>query len=105
MKKRWKKIMALTLGSALAVTAFTGCGKEDSKETGGAGGDINTVGKSTDFTFLISNAITQGYYDDYDDNPIAQWWTDQEWEQPYLHAGVPGCPASYLYQRGSHCHV
>ncbi len=80
MKKRWKKIMALTLGSALAVTAFTGCGKEDSKETGGAGGDINTVGKSTDFTFLISNAITQGYYDDYDDNPIAQWWTDQEWD-------------------------
>lgn len=35
---------------------------------------------STDFTFLISAAITEGYYDDYNDNPVAQWWQDQEWD-------------------------
>ena len=73
-----KRCMALMLSSALFVVSLAGCGGEEAKESEGA--DINTVGKSTEFTFMISNAITQGGYDDYDDNPIAQWWTDQEWD-------------------------
>ena len=88
VERKWKKLMALLFGATLMVAILTACGNDG--ETGNSTGDgnvesagsadINTVGKSTDFTFLTISAITHGYYDDYDDNPVAQWWTSQEWD-------------------------
>ncbi|MCM1156239.1 MAG: hypothetical protein NC314_02165 [Roseburia sp.] len=95
MKKRWKKLMALLLSATFVAASLTACGgggaeTDNETETGGgaengdggsaANAAVNTVGKSTDFTLLTVSAITQGYYDDYNDNPIAQWWLDQEWD-------------------------
>lgn len=82
MKNRWQKITALMLGTALITASLAGCGGSggETKTSKSEGGDINTVGKSTEFTFLTSNALPQGFYDSYNDNPVAQWWTDQEWD-------------------------
>ena len=81
MKKRTQRIMALLLGTALMAGTLAGCGGG-----AGAGGtteveDINTVGKSTEFTFMTNTAIPDDVdYDDYDDNPIATYWTSLEWD-------------------------
>lgn len=72
---RKKQIIAMALVAALSTSMLTGCGGDS-----GSGGSIDTSGKSTDFTFLITTAITQNNYSDYDDNPIAQWWAAQEWD-------------------------
>lgn len=65
-----KKVTSLFLSAALLATSASTVFAED----------INTIGKSTDFTFMVSNSITHGYYNDYDSNPVAQWWLDQEWD-------------------------
>ncbi|MCM1086743.1 MAG: hypothetical protein NC419_01215 [Muribaculaceae bacterium] len=89
MKMRWKKLMALLLSATIVTASLTACGSGGTDADNGAEADgggstdnaaVNTVGKSTDFTFLTVSAITQGYYDDYNDNPVAQWWLDQEWD-------------------------
>lgn len=79
MKKRTQRIMAMLLGAALVAGTLAGCGAK-----GGSGSndveDINTVGKSTEFTYMVNTAIPEGIYDNYGDNPVAAYWTSLEWD-------------------------
>ncbi len=80
MKRRKNQIVAVMMGTVIAASALAGCGDTSENGTKDGSTDINTVGKSTDFSFLITTAITQNQYDDYNDNPVAQWWTSREWD-------------------------
>lgn len=69
MKHLLKTATALALCAVLLLTAFSGL--------------ADTVGNPngrTDFTYLITTAITHNEFTDYDDNPMAQYWTSMEWD-------------------------
>lgn len=95
MNKKFKQAAALMLGTTMIAASIAGCGGGDGgqKPSGGDGAGsaeaVDTVGKSTDFTFLITTAITQNQYDDYDKNPVAQWWMSQEWDADGDGTGTP----------------
>ena len=74
MKSCLKSKLALGLASALAVTAvLSGCGSSDTSG-GSAGGD------DTSFTYLIDVAPDSEFYDEYEENPVYQYWANLGWD-------------------------
>lgn len=90
MKKLKKEIGAILIAVTL-VTALAGCGNSGNssennteKQTGGSSeiskGALDTSGKSTDFTYLLSASIVSPWMEDYDDSPTVQYWLANEWD-------------------------
>lgn len=71
MRRRWQVLMALT---AATTFIFTGCGTGDSK----AGSDDNP--ESLEFTWLLDDGVESIYYESYNENPVANYWQDMEWD-------------------------
>ena len=70
----WKKGMALTLAAVtVAATVLSGCGS-----TSGSSG--STSDDALSFTYLLDKGASSVFYDEYEDNPVAQYWMDMDWD-------------------------
>lgn len=84
MRRKSTRFAALVLASALAASAvLTGCGSTDSSDSASdsaSTGSTSMDEKSAEFTYLIQVSMDGVWYDDYDDNPCAQYWLSREWD-------------------------
>ena len=73
MKRRWQALMALMAASAMVIS---GCGSSDGTTEGTKKADP----ESLEFTWLLDNGVESIYYDSYNDNPVAKYWQNMEWD-------------------------
>lgn len=80
-----KRILSIGLITVLTVALAAGCGGKgnngDGGNASGGDGDDAFAGKSTDFTWWITQTDSNGeYYDDYADNTAVQFINQQYWD-------------------------
>lgn len=68
MKKRLKSAVIIAAVSVAGSCLMTGCGS----------GEDN--GATETFTYLLSKGESTYFYDEYEDNPVAKYWMDMEWD-------------------------
>lgn len=73
-KKILKRILAIGLTAAMAVTIIAGCGSNGKSES-------SADGKKAEFTWWIYKTDSDGqYYEDYEQSPVAQYINQQYWD-------------------------
>lgn len=82
MKGIMKKSIALALTAAML--SATGCGSNGSEggssaAEGSASGSAQET-RSADFTYLLGTGVSTIFYDEYQDNPVMQYYLDMEWD-------------------------
>lgn len=88
MKNKFvKRILSVGLVAAMTIALAAGCGKGGDSGNPDANGDANVVGndeftgKSTDFTWWITQTDSNGeYYENYEENTAVQFINQQYWD-------------------------
>lgn len=88
-RKKAARALALALCAAMLTGSLAACGSSSDSNKGSVSGtesgsvsksDLDTSGKSTDFTMLAQTAITIDRYSSYNEFPAVAYWLDQEWD-------------------------
>jgi hypothetical protein len=84
-KDFWKKIAAVALMAAMVMTLVAGCGKggkdDGGSGDGGSGKNADAANYDGTFTWWIYQIDGEGqYYQVYEDNPVAQYISQQYWD-------------------------
>ncbi len=88
-RKNAARALALALCATMLTGMFAGCGGSSDSNKGSASGtesgsvdksELDTSGKSTDFTMLALTSVTADQYTSYNEYPAIEYWKDMEWD-------------------------
>lgn len=71
IQKRTRAMAAVLAVSVAGGCMLTGCGND-----AGSG----SSGRTENFTYLLSKGESSYFYDEYEENPVAKYWMDMEWD-------------------------